>query len=164
MSTLCLVQGSHSKVGRPQVKSVFRVSMLALSRQTLCNPIDCSPPGSSAHGISQTRTPEGFSLTQGSNLGLLCSMWMALSLSHPIKEWANFCFGQLLDLLCFQFASAQRPGRHQTQQKFCSYSDMTQGSFLLSNAIYSFHFSFCLYKYFSGNLKLSGPNCRPGAI
>ena len=25
---------------------------------TLCNPMDCSPPGSSVHGVSQARTVE----------------------------------------------------------------------------------------------------------
>ena len=29
--------------------------LLALSCPALCNPVDCSPPGSSVHGISQTK-------------------------------------------------------------------------------------------------------------
>ena len=45
---------------------------------TLCDPMDCSPRGSSVHGISQARILEwvaifflqGFFLTQGSNLHL----------------------------------------------------------------------------------------------
>ena len=45
------------------------------SSLTLCNPMDCSPPGSSVHGILQTRMLEwvaipfsrGIFLTQGSN-------------------------------------------------------------------------------------------------
>ena len=32
--------------------------LIAKSFQTLCNPIDCSPPGSSVHGISQARILE----------------------------------------------------------------------------------------------------------
>ena len=48
---------------------------------TLCNPLDCSPPGSSVHGILQERilkwvaTPsfQGIFLTQGSNM-------------HPLKS------------------------------------------------------------------------------
>ena len=39
----------------------MRACMLAKSLQsgpTLCNPMGCSPPGSSAHGILQTRIPE----------------------------------------------------------------------------------------------------------
>ena len=49
------------------------------SRLTICDPVDCSPPGSPVHGILQTRILEwvamSFSrvifLTQGLNLGLL---------------------------------------------------------------------------------------------
>ena len=45
----------------------------------LCNPINCSPPGSSVRGVLQVRILEwavipfsrGSSLTQGSNPGLL---------------------------------------------------------------------------------------------
>ena len=45
---------------------------------TLCNPMDCSPPGSSVHGILQARLTgvcchfllQGIFLTQGLNLGL----------------------------------------------------------------------------------------------
>ena len=53
---------------------------VALSCLTLCDPMDCSLPGSSVHGIFQARIPEwvaifilqGIFLTQGSNLHLLC--------------------------------------------------------------------------------------------
>ena len=46
---------------------------------TLCDPVDCSPPGCSVHGILQARILEwvampfsrGIFLTQGSNLCLL---------------------------------------------------------------------------------------------
>ena len=46
---------------------------------TLCNPMDCSPPGSSVHGILQARilqwvaisSSRGIFLTKGSNPGLL---------------------------------------------------------------------------------------------
>ena len=48
-------------------------------RLTLFDPLDCSPPGFSVHGISQARIlewvccflPQGIFLTQGSNLHLL---------------------------------------------------------------------------------------------
>ena len=51
----------------------------AQSCLTLCNPLDCSPSGSSVHGIFQARILEwvaisssrGISLTQGSNPGFL---------------------------------------------------------------------------------------------
>ena len=38
--------------------SPMRESEVAQSRPTLCNPIDCSPPGPSVHGILQARTQE----------------------------------------------------------------------------------------------------------
>ena len=57
----------------------FLCVLVAQSCLTLCNPMDCSPPGSSVHGFLQERILEwvvisfsrGFSLTQESNLGLL---------------------------------------------------------------------------------------------
>ena len=36
------------------------VVLLAQSCLTLCDPMDCSPPGSSVHGISQARILEWF--------------------------------------------------------------------------------------------------------
>ena len=53
--------------------------LVAQSCSTLCNPVDCSLPGSSVHGISQARILEwvaisfskGIFPTQGPNLGLL---------------------------------------------------------------------------------------------
>ena len=51
--------------------------LVAQSCLTLCNPTDCSPPGSSAHGILQARILDCHSLfqriflIQGSNPGLL---------------------------------------------------------------------------------------------
>ena len=48
----------------------------ASSMMSLCNPLDCSPPGSSVHGILQARILEGVALlqaifpTQGLNPGL----------------------------------------------------------------------------------------------
>ena len=45
------------------------VSVCALSCLTLCDPIDCSPPGSSIHGISQARILEwvAISYSRGSS-------------------------------------------------------------------------------------------------
>ena len=59
--------------------------MLAQSLQScliLCHPVDCSPPGSSVHGILQARILEwvanallqGIFPTQGSDLHLLCHL------------------------------------------------------------------------------------------
>ena len=60
--------------------------------------MDCSPPGSSVHGIFQARILEqvaisplqGIFLTQGSNLCLLHRRWILLPLSHqgsPTQAW-----------------------------------------------------------------------------
>ena len=59
--------------------TVRAVCLIVQSCRTLCKPMDCSPPGSSVHGILQARILENtvhFLLqeifpTQGSNLGLL---------------------------------------------------------------------------------------------
>ena len=59
------------------------------SCSTLCNPMDCSPPGSSVHGDSPDKNTgvgyhallQGIFPTQGSNLNLLCLLhWQAGSL------------------------------------------------------------------------------------
>ena len=64
---------------------------------TLCDPIDCSLPGSSVHGISQARILDtgedchfffqGVFLTQGSNLSLL--HWQEDSLALAGKPTAH---------------------------------------------------------------------------
>ena len=66
---------------------------------TLCNSIDCSPPGCSVHGIFQARILEGVSisfswgifLTQGSNPYLLCLLlWLLdLGLQRIGHDWAT---------------------------------------------------------------------------
>ena len=64
--------------------------LVTQSYPTLCRPMDCSPPGSSVHGILQARILEwvaipfskGSSQPQGSNPGLL-HCWLILDgLSH----------------------------------------------------------------------------------
>ena len=60
---------------------------------TLCEPMDCSPPGSSIYGILQARILESVSIpflqgtfsTQGSNPGLLYCRQILYCLSHPGK-------------------------------------------------------------------------------
>ena len=57
---------------------------------TLCDAMDCSPPGSSVHGILQARILgvgyhsllQGIFPTQGSNLGLLHCKQILYHLSH----------------------------------------------------------------------------------
>jgi len=64
--------------------------LAAQSCPTLCNPIDCGPPGFSDHGILQAKILEwvailfsrGIFLTQGSNPGLLCLLHCRQILYH----------------------------------------------------------------------------------
>ena len=63
------------------------VSEVAQSCPTLCNPMDCSPPGSSTHGILQTRILE----------------WVAISFSrgssqHRDRTQVSFIVGRLFTL------------------------------------------------------------------
>ena len=59
--------------------AVLRLASVAQSCPTLCDPMDCSPPGPSVHGDSPSRNTgvgchallQGHFLTQGSNLCLL---------------------------------------------------------------------------------------------
>ena len=66
--------------------------LVAQSCLTLCDPMDCSLPGFSIHGILQTRIQEwvtmfssrGSSPLRGSNLHILCLLhWQGCSLSLP---------------------------------------------------------------------------------
>ena len=76
------------------------VCLVAQSCLTLCDPVDCSPPGSSVHGILQARvTGVGCHsllqrpfLTQGSNLGLSHCRQILYRLSHqgsPLAKAAS---------------------------------------------------------------------------
>ena len=70
--------------------SVYVCVLVAQSCPTLCNPMDCSPPGSSVCGASQARILEwgchfllqGIFLTQGLDLGLLHCRQILYHLSH----------------------------------------------------------------------------------
>ena len=72
----------------PTISSMKDMCMLSHSSLSLCDPMNCSQPGSSAHRILQGRILEwiaisfqGIFLTQGSNLRLLCLLhWQASSL------------------------------------------------------------------------------------
>ena len=76
---------------------------------TLCDPVDCSPPDSSVHGILQAGIPEwvavpssrGILLFQGSNPHLLCLLhWQASSLPlAPYIQW-NIIMGVASCHLC----------------------------------------------------------------
>ena len=78
------------------------VCLVAQSCPTLCDPMDCSPPDSSVHGILQAGilewvampSPQGFFTTQGSNPGLPHCRQILYLLSHQenprILEWIAY--------------------------------------------------------------------------
>ena len=70
--------------------------LVAQACPTLCNHLDCSPPGSSVHGIFQARilkgvaisSSQGIFLIQGSNPHLLCLLYCRKIL-HPLSHWGS---------------------------------------------------------------------------
>ena len=91
-----------------------------LKSLTLCEPLDCSPPGSSIHGISHARILEwvaisssrGIFLTQGSNSHILCVLhWQAgsLPLAPPGKPDLAGLFLKLDNSLMNREAQKSRP-------------------------------------------------------
>ena len=72
MTTVSILQikqtkvGTVSCVGKEKVKSESEVTQ---SCPTFCDPMDCSPPGSSVHGIFQARILEwvAISFSRGSS-------------------------------------------------------------------------------------------------
>ena len=70
--------------------AVCALCFVSQSCLTLCNPMDCSPPGSSIHGDSPGKNTgvgcytllQGIFPTQGSNPGLLLFRWILYHLSH----------------------------------------------------------------------------------
>ena len=85
-------------------RAIFRTSFcvcvceVAQSCLTPCNPMHCSLPGSSIHGIFQARALEwvaiffsrGIFLTQGSNPGLSHCRQMLYHLSHQGSNSKNY--------------------------------------------------------------------------
>ena len=80
--------------------------LVAQSYLTLCNPMDCSPPGSSVHedspgkntGVGCHALLQGIFPTQGSNPGLPHCRWILYHLSHQrsprILEWVSYPFSR----------------------------------------------------------------------
>ena len=75
--------------------------LVAQSCLTLCDPMDCSPPGSPVHGDSPGKNTrmgchallQGIFPTQGWNSGVLHSRWILYHLSHqenPALMTGNF--------------------------------------------------------------------------
>ena len=78
-------------------------SEVAQSCPTLCDPMDCSPPGSSIHGILQARILEwvAISFSRGSSrprdrtqvshtAGRCFNLWATLLEYYPITKWMNW--------------------------------------------------------------------------
>ena len=98
------------KCGKALVPSPLPVCSVTESRGTLGDPMDCSPPDSSVHGILQARILEwsghfllqGIFQTQGSNPRFLCLLnWQADSslLASPGKPLSAFwCFSMKYDV------------------------------------------------------------------
>ena len=88
---------------------------LLLSCPTLCDPMDCSPPGSSVLGILQAKNTgvgchalfQGIFLTQGSNPCLLCLPALASKFFTTSVEWVQF---QVWEDLTYH--GATKPVRH----------------------------------------------------
>ena len=89
-SVICRCHSPEQGLATFFCKSCFPVVESCL---TLCNPMNCSPPSSSVHGISQARILEWVAIpfsrdllwifpTQGSNPGLLHWSWILYHLSH----------------------------------------------------------------------------------
>ena len=86
----------------------FLQGRAVLSRVHLCNPKDCSPPGSSVHGDPPGKNTgvgchallQGIFPTQGSSPGLPHCRWILYSLNHQGK-------GGLLLLLLSRFSRVQ---------------------------------------------------------
>ena len=79
------------------LQAFFLVSELTQSCPVLCNPMDCTPPGSSIHGIFQTRVLEwvAISFFRGSSQP---REWTQVSCiaGRLFTVWAKRC------LICFQ--------------------------------------------------------------
>ena len=91
------IQSSHPLSSPSLAVLVDTKFLVAQSYLTLCNPLDCSPPGSSVPGIFQARILErvsflllGIFLTQGSKpclLHLFHCKWILYLLSYRKKQW-----------------------------------------------------------------------------
>ena len=86
------------------VKNKVSVCLIAQSCLTLCNPMECSPPGSSVHGDSPGKNTgvgchtllQGIFSTQRLNTGLPHCRWIIYHLSHQRSArypQVSFIFG-----------------------------------------------------------------------
>ena len=104
-SLLDLFHSPHS-----EVTNTSEVKLLSRVRPTLCDPMDCSLPGSSAHGVPPGKNTgkgchfllQGIFPTQGSSLGLPhCrpTLYHLSRLGNPKATHKTLLFSQWLLLL-----------------------------------------------------------------
>ena len=107
------------KMGHPSGKSTCHhlwslKVWVAQSGLSLCDSMNCSPPGSSVHGILQARTLEWVAMpfsrvrgvvfpTQGSNPDLLHCRQILYHLSHVFEELSTFQPFWMLWQICVRF-------------------------------------------------------------
>ena len=86
----------HSRDGRTKPDHITSlppsVSSATQSCVTLCNPLDCSPTGSSAHGIFQARIPEWVAMPYPGDLpdpGIEPTFLALQVASLPLSHWGS---------------------------------------------------------------------------
>ena len=92
----------------------YRCCLVTQLCPTLCNPMDCSPPGSSAHGIFQARIPEWvaifFSRRSSWSRAQICVPCIAggFFTAKPTEKPLIFYYFALIckQMLCFKLFSA----------------------------------------------------------
>ena len=67
-------------------------SEVAQSCPTLCDPMDCSPPGSSVHGILQARTLEWVAISFSRGWGIRESQILPTSQGKDSPQAEGFCY------------------------------------------------------------------------
>ena len=100
--------------------------IVAQSCLTLCNPMDCSPPDSSAYGILQARILEwaaipfsrGIFLTQGLKPGFLHWKQILYHLSHQGSSKSCF-FSNLYQVTSLSFKGLGKVPQHSTGTVWC---------------------------------------------
>ena len=107
--------GCHFRLQRMKVKSESEV---AQSRPTLSDPMDCSLPGSSIHGILQARVLEwgATAFSMGLNPCLLCLLhWQmdSLPLSHGVISEEK-AMAPHSSTLAWKIPWTEEPGRLQS--------------------------------------------------
>ena len=90
--------GCHFLLQCMKVKSESEVIQSCL---TLRDPMDCSPPGSSVHGISQARVPEWVAIAFSNNV--ISIHFASLKITYPLKNtgcFRFFFFSPAISLTC----------------------------------------------------------------